>query len=95
MKTILIYSGGLDSTVLLYDLMNKGGHVLALSFNYGQRHRLEVDYAKQNCLDLGIPHRMADLRPIKNLIFDSSQTSHDIDVPEGHYTEESMKATGT
>ena len=41
MKTVLIYSGGLDSTVLLYHLLREGRETLALSVDYGQRHRRE------------------------------------------------------
>ena len=46
MKTVLIYSGGLDSTVLLYDLLARGDDVLALSVDYGQRHFREIDSAR-------------------------------------------------
>jgi len=47
MKTVLIYSGGLDSTVLLYDLLAGGDTVLALSVDYGQRHRVEIEHARR------------------------------------------------
>jgi 7-cyano-7-deazaguanine synthase len=93
MKTVLIYSGGLDSTVLLYDLINKDAEVFALTVDYGQRHSKEIEYARRNCKELVVGHRLANLSSIKNLLAGSSQTSADVDVPEGHYTEESMKAT--
>jgi asparagine synthetase B (glutamine-hydrolysing) len=47
MKTVLIYSGGLDSTVLLYELRAAGDEVLALSIDYGQRHRRELAHAER------------------------------------------------
>jgi len=93
MKTVLVYSGGLDSTVLLYDLIHTEERVLALTVDYGQRHRREVEHAKRICGRLNVHHRLADLRAIRHLLAGSSQTSASVDVPEGHYTEESMKAT--
>lgn len=45
-KTVLLFSGGLDSTVMLYDLLNQGHEVQALCVDYGQSHRREMDSAK-------------------------------------------------
>lgn len=93
-KTILIYSGGLDSTVLLYFLKYKlGSEVKCLSVNYGQRHSRELIHASQICHRISTEHRIADLSGCSFLFSGSSQTSPEIPVPEGHYTEESMKAT--
>jgi len=93
MKTVLIYSGGLDSTVLLYHLRAAGQSVHALSVNYGQRHACELDHAADICRILQLPNPVADLSAIQPLIAGSSLTSADIEVAEGHYTEESMKST--
>lgn len=93
MKTVLIYSGGLDSTVLLYHLRAAGHLVHALSVNYGQRHVCELDHAADICSELQLPNPVADLSAIQPLIAGSSLTSADIEVAEGHYTEESMKST--
>lgn len=93
MKTVAIFSGGLDSTVLLYDLLAAGDQVLALSIDYGQRHRKELDFATRIAAKLQLPHRIADLRGIASLLGGSSQTSADIAVPHGHYAEETMKLT--
>lgn len=92
MKTVLIYSGGLDSTVLLYHLRSQGADVHALSVDYGQRHRKELVFASALCQELGVEHQVANLQGITHLIGNSSQTG-DIEVPEGHYAEESMKLT--
>lgn len=92
-KLVVIYSGGMDSTVLLYQLMQAGSQIHALSFNYGQRHVKELDAAKKICNHLQIPHQTADLSGIVHLLGGSSLTSDNIAVPEGHYTEEIMKAT--
>lgn len=94
MKTVLIYSGGLDSTVLLYHLKYRLGHeVKCLSVNYGQRHRKEIEAGQRITFDLGVEHRVADLSGLRWMFAGSSQTSDDISVPDGHYAEESMKQT--
>ena len=92
-KTVLIYSGGIDSTVLLYDLLNSGHYVQALSVNYGQRHSKELDCAKSLCKQLNVEHHVADLTALNPLLSGSSLTSPHVQVPEGHYEDESMKAT--
>lgn len=92
-KTVLIYSGGLDSTVALYLLKSQGYEVKALSVDYGQRHKKEIEFAKYHCRKLGIEHQVADLTSITHLLAGSSQTSPDVAVPDGHYAEESMKLT--
>lgn len=93
MKTVVIFSGGLDSTILVYDLIARGDKVKAVSVDYGQRHVCELDAAKDTASRLGIEHRVADLRAISPLLAGSSLTSVDVAVPNGHYAEETMKAT--
>ena len=92
MKTILIYSGGLDSTVLLHKLLRGGNTVKCLSVDYGQKHKKELESAKYFCNKFGVVHEIADLSSITKLISSSVLTS-DSPVPDGHYAEESMKAT--
>lgn len=92
MKTILIYSGGLDSTVLLHKLIKEGNEVKCLSINYGQKHKKEIDSAKYFCDKLHVNHEILNLSEIARLISSSALTSK-IEVPEGHYAEESMKTT--
>jgi len=93
MQIVLIHSGGLDSTVLLHHLRAEGHALRTLSVHYGQKHARELDHAAAQAARLGIEHRMADLRPITPLLGASSLTSADTAVPQGHYAEESMKAT--
>lgn len=93
MKAVVIYSGGLDSTVLLHHLIAERHVVSALSVDYGQRHRKELTFAADTCARLGIEHRVADLSSITGLLAGSSLTETGIDVPEGHYEEASMKQT--
>lgn len=92
-KIVVCYSGGLDSTTLLYKLHAAGAQVSALMFDYGQRHRCELRFAEAHCRQLGIESMTADVRSLRPLLAGSSQTTEGIAVPEGHYTAETMKAT--
>jgi 7-cyano-7-deazaguanine synthase len=89
---VVIFSGGMDSFTVLNLAVKQGLEVFALSFNYGQRHKKELDYAARACLALGVQHKTVDISAINQLIGGSSLTS-DIDVAEGHYQENSMKST--
>ncbi|WP_046005767.1 7-cyano-7-deazaguanine synthase QueC [Pseudoalteromonas rubra] len=91
-KVVVIYSGGMDSYTVLNKALKSGYEVYALSFNYGQRHVKELEVARQACDELGVAHKIVDISAINQLIGGSSLTD-DIDVPEGHYEEESMKST--
>lgn len=91
-KVVVIYSGGMDSFTVLHKVIAQGYEPFALTFNYGQRHVKEVDVAKAVCQQLGIVHKVADISAMNELMAGSSLTS-DIDVPQGHYEEESMKST--
>jgi len=91
-KAVVIYSGGMDSFTLLHHALSRGYEVAALSFNYGQRHSKELQFAADECLRLGVEHKVVDVTTINQLLQGSSLTS-DIEVPEGHYAEDSMKST--
>ena len=91
-KVVIIYSGGMDSYTSLHLARQQGYDVHAVSFNYGQRHSKELIYAKAVTEKYAIPHKIVDISSINQLIGGSSLTD-DIDVPEGHYEEESMKQT--
>ena len=91
-KVVLIFSGGMDSFTVLNLAVKQGLEVFALSFDYGQRHNKELDYAARACKTLNVQHKTVDITAINQLIGGSSLTS-DIDVAEGHYEEGSMKST--
>lgn len=93
MKTVVILSGGLDSTVLLHHEKRAQEEVSALSFDYGQRHAKELVSARAACAALGVHHQVVDLRGLKPILSGSSLTSDDVPVPEGHYASPTMKAT--
>ena len=96
-KAVAIVSGGMDSVVLLHKLIKgdeyRPENVLALSFNYGQRHRKELRYAHWQANHLGVEHRVVDLTSVTELLGGSALTDDAVAVPEGHYTADSMKAT--
>lgn len=91
-KVVVIYSGGMDSFTVLNRALKDGKDVYALSFDYGQRHVKELDYASKVCKRLNIPHKVIDISAINQLLAGSSLTDN-IDIPEGHYEAENMKST--
>lgn len=90
---VLIYSGGMDSTTLLYYLLHQNYQIKALSFNYGQRHSKELTAAAAICRRMGVPQETVELTSITGLIGGSSLTDPALPVPEGHYHDENMKIT--
>lgn len=91
-KVVVIYSGGMDSFTVLNRALNDGKQVYALSFDYGQRHVKELEYAARACKKLNVPHKIVDISAINSIIAGSSLTD-DIEVAEGHYEDENMKNT--
>ena len=92
-RTVCVLSGGMDSTTLLHHLLAGGDEVLAISFDYGQRHVKELEYATRTCSRLGVSHKVTDIRALGALLHGSALTTPGIEVPEGHYEDESMKLT--
>ncbi|MCZ4354025.1 7-cyano-7-deazaguanine synthase QueC [Roseovarius aestuarii] len=92
MKTIVICSGGLDSVSLAHMVAQEHQLTRLVSFDYGQRHRKELDYAAMCAKRLDAPHDIIDLRGVGAALTGSALTD-DIDVPDGHYEEESMRVT--
>ena len=91
MKAAIIYSGGMDSTVLLYKYREE--IKLAITFSYGARQDEEqIACAKWNCEKLGIEHVIIPLGFIGEY-FKSSILKGGEDVPHGNYDEENMKST--
>ena len=91
-KTVIILSGGMDSTVLAYYLAISEHELHAISFHYGQKHSKELDCAAITCRKLGVSHEIVNLCNLAPLL-SSSLTRHDIPVPEGHYADDNMKST--
>lgn len=92
MKTIVICSGGLDSVTLAHKVAAENELLGLVSFDYGQRHKKELDFAGKCADRLGTKHQVIDISPLGAMLCGSALTD-DISVPDGHYAEETMKIT--
>ncbi len=92
MKTIVICSGGLDSVILAHKVAKEQQLTGLISFDYGQRHKKELEFAALCAKRLGVPHSIINISDVGAALSGSALTD-DIDVPDGHYAEESMKLT--
>lgn len=91
--SLAIVSGGMDSVTLAYYLVDLGHQPDLLTFDYGQRHRREIEYAERCAEALGLRHDIIDLSDIGQLLVGSSLTDPSVDVPEGHYAAPNMVLT--
>ena len=108
-QAVLSLSGGMDSSTLLLHLLANGYEVTALSFDYGQKHNVElerakelVDYINSYCIvdeeskTAEYPYYVKH-QVIKldglSQLLNSALVTGGEEVPEGHYAEENMKAT--
>ena len=92
MKVVALLSGGLDSAVLVHTLLEPH-ELIAVSFDYGQRHKRELESAQALARHFNIEHHIADISTLRPFLAGSSQTDDAVAVPDGHYAEESMKLT--
>ena len=104
-QAVLSLSGGMDSSTLLLHLLANGYEVTALSFDYGQKHNVELQRAKELVKYLNahsryedeqyyakVKHQVITLKGLDKLL-NSALVKGGDDVPEGHYAESNMKAT--
>lgn len=88
-KGYVLLSGGLDSTTCLHVAMEQAEEVEAVSINYGQRHKKEMEYAKSTCNKFGITHSILDvgalLRGDTVMLTDDSRGK--VDVPNISYSQ--------
>ena len=103
---VISLSGGMDSSTLLLRCLKKYDTITAISFDYGQKHRVELERAQslvdyindgydseaENIPYSKINYRQIQLNGLADLLNSALVTGGD-DVPEGHYAEENMKAT--
>jgi 7-cyano-7-deazaguanine synthase len=105
-QAVLSLSGGMDSSTLLLHLLANGYEVTALSFDYGQKHSVELERAQElvNYINgqIYMSDRPRDYELIKyqvikldglSQLLNSALVTGGDEVPEGHYAEENMKAT--
>ena len=89
--SVIIVSGGLDSSTLLYDKKNE--IALGISFNYESNHNAkEIPLAEMHCRRLGIKHITINL-DFMGQYFKSSLLEGGEAIPEGNYADENMKST--
>jgi len=91
MRAVVLLSGGIDSSTTMAIAVKEGYSVYALSFNYGQRHSLEIDSAKSVANALGAKKHLIidfDLREIGG-----SALTSDIDVPSGDTSRKEIPIT--
>lgn len=69
-NVVSVLSGGLDSTIMTYILVKKYGpeRVFALSYNYGQKQKVELDMAAKTCAHLGVAHKILDLSILGEIV---------------------------
>lgn len=60
-KAVVVFSGGQDSTTCLFWARERFAEVAAVTFNYGQRHWLEVEVAASIAQELGVTHHVLDM----------------------------------
>jgi len=94
-RAVAVVSGGLDSTTMAYWLHAQGYALNAISFDYGQRHRKEVEFAQRMAADLDAPWTLIDLHAagLTDVLSGSALTDETVAVPDGHYADESMRIT--
>ena len=96
-NVVVSLSGGMDSSTLLLRCLSEYNNVTALSFDYGQKHRVELERAQSlinyvNENGQSVNYQVIKLDGLVNLL-ESNLVDGGDDVPEGHYEEENMVAT--
>jgi 7-cyano-7-deazaguanine synthase len=92
MATLVVCSGGLDSVTLAHRVAEAGDLAGLVTFDYGQRHRKELDFAAAAAQRLGAAHDVVDLSVLGRHLAGSALTD-DVDVPDGHYAADNMAVT--
>ena len=102
-QAVLSLSGGMDSSTLLLHLLAEDYQVTALGFDYGQKHKVELERAKslvkyindvmfESKRDNFVKHQIIKLDGLSSLL-NSALVEGGKDVPEGHYEQDNMKET--
>lgn len=92
MRTLVVCSGGLDSVTLSHKIVVEETLIHLVSFDYGQRHKKELEYARRCAERLETTHDVVDITDIGRRLTGSVLTNGAA-VPDGHYAEETMRVT--
>jgi 7-cyano-7-deazaguanine synthase len=83
-KAIVVFSGGQDSTVCLFWAIEKFDEVIAITFDYGQRHANEIECAKEIVKEIGIEHHILNM-DLLNQLAPNALTRSNIEIKAGEY----------
>lgn len=81
-KAVVVFSGGQDSTTCLFWALETFQEVRAVTFDYGQRHREEIEVAKEITQEIGVPHAILDMS-LLNQLAPNALTRKEIDIEAG------------
>ncbi len=92
-KVIVLVSGGMDSATMLWLAKKEFDKVYAISFDYGQRHRVELKYAKELVKIAGVEEHIIVKMPVYENIKGSPLIDESVEVPKGEYPENEPPVT--
>lgn len=84
-KALVVFSGGQDSTTCLAWALKEFDEVFALTFDYGQRHHVEIDQARSLAESIGVKHEVMEIDIFSNL--SKNALTHDVDINPGSKSE--------
>ncbi len=93
-RSIVLLSGGMDSATAFYQALEETEVLAAISFDYGQRHKIELEYAERLVMEQkNVAHLVVDITSVGRLLKGSALSDPSVEVPDGHYAEDTMKQT--
>lgn len=92
-NTVVVASGGMDSTAAMALYASRGHRLTAVTVNYGQRHRREIAAAAAVAAWYGVEQVVVEVPGLALVLTGSALTDNAVDVPLGHYAAPSMAAT--
>lgn len=81
-KAVVVFSGGQDSTTCLFWALKKFQEVRAVTFDYGQRHREEIEVAKEIAQEVGVQHAILDMS-LLNQLAPNALTREEMEIQDG------------
>lgn len=92
-QTVVLCSGGVDSATLAYKVAVERKLDRLISFDYGQRHRREIEHAARIATALRARHDVVDITALGKFLTSSSLISGGDAIPDGHYAQDNMRST--
>ena len=82
-KAVVVFSGGQDSTTCLFWALERFDEVIAVTFDYGQKNKLEIECASKIAKELGVEHHILDMG-LLNQLAPNALTREEIPVEAGN-----------